>query len=217
MAPEMTTMLNEVVAVGTGTRRPPRRLHRGRQDRDRPGPSMACGYKAGAYVSSFAGFVPAEQPALTGMVVLDDTADFGAAASAPRSPHPPRRPAGAQHSASAEAACPRPACRCRPTSRPPAPARSPAPRCPVWPTPPPRSRRLTATTTPPTTVAPAATTTTTMPTAAEESHHDRGAVTDDDPAGAIEVQSGLARLARCGPDGLVAEANLSGLVCCYRR
>jgi cell division protein FtsI (penicillin-binding protein 3) len=43
------------------------------------------GYKAGAYVSSFAGFVPAEKPALTAMVVLDEpTPIFGGLVAAPR-------------------------------------------------------------------------------------------------------------------------------------
>ncbi|HEY3811531.1 MAG TPA: penicillin-binding transpeptidase domain-containing protein, partial [Acidimicrobiales bacterium] len=41
------------------------------------------GYEAGHYVASFAGFVPAEDPQITGMVVIDDTPDYGAAASAP--------------------------------------------------------------------------------------------------------------------------------------
>ncbi|MEY2474905.1 MAG: hypothetical protein QOG87_220, partial [Actinomycetota bacterium] len=43
------------------------------------------GYKAGAYVSSFAGFVPAEKPALTAIVVLDEpTPIFGGLVAAPR-------------------------------------------------------------------------------------------------------------------------------------
>ncbi|MGH9116016.1 MAG: penicillin-binding transpeptidase domain-containing protein, partial [Acidimicrobiales bacterium] len=37
----------------------------------------------GHYVASFAGFVPAEDPQITAMVVIDDTPDYGAQASAP--------------------------------------------------------------------------------------------------------------------------------------
>ncbi len=43
----------------------------------------ARGYKDGVYASSFAGFVPAAAPALTGIVILDDTAQFGATSAAP--------------------------------------------------------------------------------------------------------------------------------------
>ncbi len=46
-------------------------------------PSPQGGYEAGHYVASFAGFVPAENPQITGMVVIDNTPDYGAAASAP--------------------------------------------------------------------------------------------------------------------------------------
>jgi hypothetical protein len=46
-------------------------------------PSPKGGYEGGHYVASFAGFVPAENPQITGMVVIDDTPDYGAAASAP--------------------------------------------------------------------------------------------------------------------------------------
>jgi cell division protein FtsI (penicillin-binding protein 3) len=85
-AAAMTSMLEEVVRVGTaklaaidgytvagktGTARKPAENVRG--------------YKAGAYVSSFAGFVPAEKPALTAMVVLDEpTPIFGGLVAAPR-------------------------------------------------------------------------------------------------------------------------------------
>ena len=34
-------------------------------------------------MASFAGFVPAENPSITAMVVINDTPDYGAAASAP--------------------------------------------------------------------------------------------------------------------------------------
>jgi len=44
----------------------------------------ARGYKQGAYVSSFAGFVPAEHPALTAIVILDEpTPIYGGLVSAP--------------------------------------------------------------------------------------------------------------------------------------
>jgi hypothetical protein len=46
-------------------------------------PSPTGGYEAGHYVASFGGFVPAEDPQITGMVVVDNTPDYGAAASAP--------------------------------------------------------------------------------------------------------------------------------------
>lgn len=41
------------------------------------------GGRYGRLVDSFAGFVPAGSPRITGMVVVDDTPDYGAAASAP--------------------------------------------------------------------------------------------------------------------------------------
>ena len=84
-ADAVTAMLGEVVRVGTGklaaidgytvagktgTARKP--LDGGR------------GYKVGAYVSSFAGFVPAEKPALTAIVILDEpTPIYGGTVSAP--------------------------------------------------------------------------------------------------------------------------------------
>jgi cell division protein FtsI (penicillin-binding protein 3) len=84
-ARELTSMLNEVVRVGTakaaavngytvagktGTARKPL-----------PG---GTGYKAGAYMSSFAGFVPSEKPAFTMMVILDEpTPIFGGLVAAP--------------------------------------------------------------------------------------------------------------------------------------
>lgn len=82
VAAQMTTMLDQVVTVGTGTAA-------------NLGPYTVAGktgtanvpahggYEAGHYVASFAGFVPAEKPAITAMVQIFDTPDFGAAASAP--------------------------------------------------------------------------------------------------------------------------------------
>src|SRR5579864_2417395 len=78
----MTTMLDEVVRVGTGTAAnlDPYTVA------GKTGTGLVPlngGYEAGHYVASFAGFVPAENPQITGMVVIDDTPDYGAAASAP--------------------------------------------------------------------------------------------------------------------------------------
>jgi cell division protein FtsI (penicillin-binding protein 3) len=82
VAAQMTTMLDEVVRVGTGTAA-------------NLSPYTVAGktgtalvpldghYESGHYVASFAGFVPAEDPAITAVVVIDDTPDYGAAASAP--------------------------------------------------------------------------------------------------------------------------------------
>src|SRR5579864_6428639 len=78
----MTTMLDEVVRVGTGTAAnlDPYTVA------GKTGTGLVPlngGYEAGHYVASFAGLVPAENPQLTGMVVVDNTPDYGAAASAP--------------------------------------------------------------------------------------------------------------------------------------
>jgi cell division protein FtsI (penicillin-binding protein 3) len=82
VAAEMTQMLDEVVRVGTGTA-----ANLGPYTvAGKTGTALVPlngGYEAGHYVASFAGFVPAEKPSLTAMVVIDDTPDYGAAASAP--------------------------------------------------------------------------------------------------------------------------------------
>jgi cell division protein FtsI (penicillin-binding protein 3) len=85
VAHQMTTMLDEVVRVGTGKAAA---IADGYTVAGKTGTANkpltgARGYMQGAYVSSFAGFVPAEQPALTGIVILDQTAQFGGAAAAP--------------------------------------------------------------------------------------------------------------------------------------
>ena len=85
-AREMTSMLTEVVRVGTA------KLAKidgytvaGKTGTARKPDEKVRGYKAGAYVSSFAGFVPAEKPALTAIVVLDEpTPIFGGLVAAPR-------------------------------------------------------------------------------------------------------------------------------------
>ena len=83
VAQEMTTMLDEVVRVGTGTAANLDPYTVAGKTGTGLVPSPTGGYLAGHYVASFGGFVPSEKPQITGMVVVDDTADYGAAASAP--------------------------------------------------------------------------------------------------------------------------------------
>jgi cell division protein FtsI (penicillin-binding protein 3) len=83
VAKEMTTMLDEVVRVGTGTAANLDPYTVAGKTGTALVPSPTGGYEAGHYVASFAGFVPAENPQITGMVVVDNTPDYGAAASAP--------------------------------------------------------------------------------------------------------------------------------------
>ncbi len=83
VAQEMTTMLEQVVQVGTGTAANLDPYTVAGKTGTALVPSPTGGYEAGHYVASFAGFVPAEDPQITGMVVIDDTPDYGAAASAP--------------------------------------------------------------------------------------------------------------------------------------
>lgn len=85
-ANEMTAMLSEVIRVGTA---PLAAIDgytvAGKTGTARKPAENVRGYKAGAYVSSFAGFVPAEKPALTAMVVLDEpTPIYGGLVAAPR-------------------------------------------------------------------------------------------------------------------------------------
>ena len=83
VAREMTTMLDEVVRVGTGTAANLDPYTVAGKTGTALVPSPTGGYEAGHYVASFGGFVPAENPQITGMVVVYNTADYGAAASAP--------------------------------------------------------------------------------------------------------------------------------------
>jgi membrane peptidoglycan carboxypeptidase len=83
VAKEMTTMLEEVVRVGTGTAANLDPYTVAGKTGTGKMPSPSGGYVNGRYVASFAGFVPAEDPQITGMVVIDNTPDYGAAASAP--------------------------------------------------------------------------------------------------------------------------------------
>ena len=84
VAKDMTTMLGEVVRVGTGTAAAiDGYTVAGKTGTARIPLTNARGYMDGVYASSFAGFVPAEHPALTGIVILDQTTQFGGTVSAP--------------------------------------------------------------------------------------------------------------------------------------
>ncbi|MDQ6782451.1 MAG: penicillin-binding protein 2 [Actinomycetota bacterium] len=83
VAKQMKAMLDEVVRVGTGQAANLNPYTVAGKTGTASIPSPSGGYLAGHYVASFAGFVPAENPSITGMVVINDTPDFGAAASAP--------------------------------------------------------------------------------------------------------------------------------------
>ena len=84
-AGQMTSMLNEVVRVGTGKQAAiDGYTVGGKTGTARKPLEDARGYKPGAYVSSFAGFVPSEQPELTAIVMLDEpTTIFGGLVAAP--------------------------------------------------------------------------------------------------------------------------------------
>ncbi|MEO5680540.1 MAG: penicillin-binding protein 2, partial [Acidimicrobiales bacterium] len=84
-AAEMTKMLTEVVRVGTGTLAAVEGYTvAGKTGTARKPMVGQRGYEQGAYVSSFAGFAPAEQPQLTAMVILDQpTPIFGGLVAAP--------------------------------------------------------------------------------------------------------------------------------------
>jgi cell division protein FtsI/penicillin-binding protein 2 len=82
VAHKMTSILEQVVAAGTGTAAtvPPYAVAGKTGTAQYRGPS---GYVPGYTDASFAGYSPAQQPAVTVMIVIDDTADYGAQASAP--------------------------------------------------------------------------------------------------------------------------------------
>ena len=84
-AEQVTGMLAEVVRVGTGTNAAiDGYTVAGKTGTARKPLENARGYKPGAYVSSFAGFVPAENPELTAIVMLDEpTPIFGGLVAAP--------------------------------------------------------------------------------------------------------------------------------------
>jgi cell division protein FtsI (penicillin-binding protein 3) len=72
-AKQITTMLANAVAVGTGTNAQiDGYTVAGKTGTARKPLTDARGYESGAYLSSFAGFVPAEAPALSAIVVLDE-------------------------------------------------------------------------------------------------------------------------------------------------
>ncbi|MEO7837439.1 MAG: penicillin-binding protein 2 [Acidimicrobiales bacterium] len=84
-AQQMTAMLNEVVRVGTGKLGAVEGYTvAGKTGTARKPLEGARGYKPGAYVSSFAGFVPSERPELSAIVILDEpTPIFGGLVAAP--------------------------------------------------------------------------------------------------------------------------------------
>ena len=84
-AQQVTAMLAEVVRVGTGKLAAVDGYSvAGKTGTARKPLDDARGYRAGAYVSSFAGFVPAERPELSAIVMLDEpTPIFGGLVAAP--------------------------------------------------------------------------------------------------------------------------------------
>ncbi|GAC1532852.1 MAG: penicillin-binding protein [Acidimicrobiales bacterium] len=82
---QMTAMLTEVVRTGTGTAAAVDGYAvAGKTGTARKSIEGQQGYKEGAYIASFAGFVPAEKPVFTAMVVLDEpTPIFGGLTAAP--------------------------------------------------------------------------------------------------------------------------------------
>ena len=83
VAREMTSMLEGVVRVGTGTAASLEPYTVAGKTGTALVPSPQGGYIANDFVSSFVGFVPAEDPAITAMVVVEGTHQYGAEASAP--------------------------------------------------------------------------------------------------------------------------------------
>jgi cell division protein FtsI (penicillin-binding protein 3) len=84
-AQQITAMLTEVVRVGTGkAARIDGYTVAGKTGTARKPLEGGRGYKDGAYVATFAGFVPAESPRLSVIVVLDEpTPIYGGLVSAP--------------------------------------------------------------------------------------------------------------------------------------
>ncbi|HXW81712.1 MAG TPA: penicillin-binding protein 2 [Acidimicrobiales bacterium] len=83
VASEMTSMLEGVVKVGTGTAANLEPYTVAGKTGTALVPLPTGGYSSDDFVSSFAGFVPAEEPAITAMVVVVGTHQYGAQASAP--------------------------------------------------------------------------------------------------------------------------------------
>ncbi len=85
-ARQMTGMLKEVVSRGTGINAAIDGYSvAGKTGTAKKPRTDARGYEPGAYVSSFAGFVPAERPALTAIVMLDEpkASIYGGTVAAP--------------------------------------------------------------------------------------------------------------------------------------
>ncbi len=83
IAAAMTSMLEGVVLDGTGSAASLAPYTVAGKTGTALVPSPDGGYIDGDFVSSFAGFVPAEDPAITAMVVVEGTHQYGAQASAP--------------------------------------------------------------------------------------------------------------------------------------
>ncbi|MGP8206892.1 MAG: penicillin-binding transpeptidase domain-containing protein [Acidimicrobiales bacterium] len=83
VAREMTSMLEGVVRVGTGAAASLEPYTVAGKTGTALVPSPQGGYIDNDFVSSFVGFVPAEDPAITAMVVVEGTHQYGAEASAP--------------------------------------------------------------------------------------------------------------------------------------
>ena len=79
----MTSMLEGVVRVGTGTAANLEPYTVAGKTGTALVPLPDGGYSSDDFVSSFAGFAPAEDPAITAMVVVVGTHQYGAQASAP--------------------------------------------------------------------------------------------------------------------------------------
>ena len=83
VASQMTSMLEGVVRVGTGTAANLEPYTVAGKTGTALVPLPDGGYSSDDFVSSFAGFAPAEDPAITAMVVVVGTHQYGAQASAP--------------------------------------------------------------------------------------------------------------------------------------
>ncbi|HEX6475706.1 MAG TPA: penicillin-binding protein 2 [Acidimicrobiales bacterium] len=84
-AQQLTTMLQQVVQSGTGTTAALTGYSVAGKTGTAQKPNVnGPGYQPGAYMATFVGFVPAQQPALTAIVVLDQpTPIFGGTVAAP--------------------------------------------------------------------------------------------------------------------------------------
>jgi cell division protein FtsI (penicillin-binding protein 3) len=84
VATTVTHMLEQVVAAGTGTAAAiPHYAVAGKTGTGPIYSHRTGAVVSGHYVSSFAGFTPAEDPDVTALVVIDDTNQYGAEAAAP--------------------------------------------------------------------------------------------------------------------------------------